>query len=108
MSLRLLAAGAALLLARTPAPAGEFPVSRLTDTAGRAHELAPAPGAKALAVVFLNPECPLCRRYAPTLNRLAGGLDPGAARFFGVVSGSSVTRAAAAKYADEFRLSFPV
>src|SRR4051794_23232371 len=98
MSHRLPLAGLALLLSLTPAAAGGFPVSRLTDTAGRAHELPPAAGVKAVALVFLNPDCPICQRYAPALNRLADA-DPKAVRFYGVVSGSSVTRAEAAKYA---------
>ncbi len=107
MSPRFAVAGLALLVSLTPAAAGGFPVSRLADTAGRTQDLAP-PGVRAVAVVFLNPDCPVCQRYAPALNRLAAEADPKAVRFLGVVSGSSVTRADAAKYAAEYKLTFPV
>lgn len=94
----------ALLLALTPAARAEFPLARAIDTRGRVRELPPA-GAAAVAVVFLDPGCPICQRYAPTLNELAA--TKGVA-LYGVVSNPTVTRAEAAGYADGYALSFPV
>ena len=93
-----------LALALAPAARADFPFTRALDTRGRVCELPPA-GAKAVAVVFLDPGCPLCQRYAPTLNRLAEGKGTA---FYGVVSNPAVTRAEAAKYAEEYKLTFPV
>src|SRR5829696_2738734 len=94
----------ALVLVLAPAARAEFPLGRALDTRGRVQELAPA-GAKAVAVVFLDPGCPLCQRYVPTLNGLAAAKG---VAFYGVVSNPAVTRAEAARYADEYKLTFPV
>ncbi len=80
---------------------------RLLDTAGKVHIIGESPKIKAIVFVFLGPECPLCQRYAPTLNKLVEGL-PASVEFYGVVSGTSATRAEAAKYATEYKLNFPV
>ena len=65
------------------------------------------PNTKATVLVFLSPSCPLCQRYAPTLNKLADGKDQGV-EFYAVVSHPSVTFAEAAAYAKEYKLTFPV
>ena len=97
-----------LLSMTAPAFAAEavsFP--RLLDTTGKAHSIGEAQKNKAVVFVFLGPECPLCQRYAPTLNKLVDGL-PKLVEFYGVVSGSSSTRAEATKFASEYKLNFPV
>jgi thiol-disulfide isomerase/thioredoxin len=86
-------------------PVGEFPP--LLDTAGAVHRIGEGRATKTVAVVFLNPDCPLCQRYAPTLNKLAGAKNP-AVEFYGVVSITSVTFRDAAKFAREYGLKFPV
>ena len=80
---------------------------RLLDTAGKPHSIGESPANKAVVFVFLGPECPLCQRYAPTLNKLVEGSSK-SVEFYGVVSGSSATRAEAAKFAAEYKLNFTV
>ncbi len=106
--MKRLLTGILLLASTAPAFATEpvhFP--RLLDTAGRPRSIGETPNGRAIVFVFLGPECPLCQRYAPTLNKLAEGLSK-SVEFYGVVSGSSSTRADAAKYAAEYKLNFPV
>jgi len=98
---------AALLLIPAASSAGDLHLPPLLDTTGNIHRINEGPGTKATVVVFLNPSCPLCQRYAPTLNALADGKDK-AVEFYGVVSHPSVTFADAAKYAKDYKLTFPV
>ena len=105
--MRPIALFAALALAMPTFAAEPMHFPRLLDTSGQPRSLGEKPKAQAVVFVFLGPECPLCQRYAPTLNTIAEGLPKGV-EFYGVVSGSSSTRAEAAKYAAEYKLSFPV
>ena len=83
----------------------QFP--RLLDTTGQAHSLGETPKVQAVVFVFLGPECPLCQRYAPTLNAIITDLPKGF-EFYGVISGAFGTRGEAAKYATDYKLTFPV
>src|SRR5260221_3530233 len=82
----------------------------ILDTAGVPHALRPNHDRAALVVVFLGTECPIANGCIPELNRQYAQLveaDSHAA-FFGVISDRSVTRAAAAKHAAQFKIKFPV
>lgn len=98
---------ATLLLLPLVASATPLHLPPLLDTAGKVHRIGEGRGTKATVVIFLNPTCPLCQRYTPTLNKLAEGKDKGV-EFYGVVSHPSVTFADTAKYATEYKLTFPV
>ncbi len=98
---------AALLLAPMIASAGDRHLPPLLDTAGNVHRIAEGRGTKATVVVFFNPTCPLCQRYAPTLNKLADAKGKGV-EFYGVVSHPSVTFADTAKYAADYKFTFPI
>jgi thiol-disulfide isomerase/thioredoxin len=98
---------AALLLLPLAAPAADLHLPALLDTGGTIHRVGEGAGTKTTVVVFLNPFCPLCQRYAPTLNKLAEGRPKGV-EFYGVVAHPSVTFREAAKYAADYKLAFPV
>lgn len=98
---------AVLLLGPLSASAADLHLPPLLDTAGQIHRVGEGPGTKATVVVFLNPSCPLCQRYAPTLNKLADGKGKGV-EFYGVMSLPSVNFADTAKYAADYKLTFPV
>lgn len=98
---------AALLLAPVVASAADLHLPPLLDTAGKIHRVSEGRGTKATVVLFLNPTCPLCQRYAPTLNTLADGKGKGV-EFYGVVSHPSVTFADTAKYAADYKFTFPI
>lgn len=96
------------LLLVTSAPAAErveFPP--LLDTAGGIHRVGEGPATKATVLVFLNPTCPLCQRYVPTLNKLAAGKNA-AVEMYGVVSNTAVTFKEATAFAREYGLKCPV
>jgi len=77
------------------------------DTAGKVYRLGEKSGTKAIAIVFLGPDCPISQRYVPTLNGIAKAL-PAGVELYGVVSQSTISFAAAEKYATEYKLAFPV
>lgn len=61
---------------------------------------------KVAAVVFLNPECPISRSEVAPLNKIAA--DTISPPVFGVISDPTVTRDAAAKFAKDFGVKFPL
>jgi hypothetical protein len=73
-----------------------------TDIEGHAVSL----DGKVAAVVFLNPECPISRSEVATVNKIAA--DAGEASVLGVISDPTVTRDAAAKFAKDFGVKFPL
>jgi mono/diheme cytochrome c family protein/thiol-disulfide isomerase/thioredoxin len=89
-----------------PAPPARF-LSAL-DLQGRAHHLTGGEADRAVALVFITTECPIAREYVPELNRLASQFAERPAKFFGVISDASISRAEAARFAQEFRIEFPV
>lgn len=97
----------ALLLAAHVSAADPVRLPVLLDTSGTPHHLGDHQGTKAVVLVFLGPECPLCQRYAPTLKALHEGRGAGV-EFYGVVSGESHARKDAAEYAKDYGLPFPL
>jgi len=82
----------------------------ILDTEGVPHSLQPNHDRAALVVVFLGTECPIANGCIPELNRQFAGLVKADSHvaFFGVISDRSVTRAAAARHATQFKIKFPV
>src|SRR5215469_5975784 len=74
----------------------------ITDVQGHAVSL----DGKVAAVVFLNPECPISRSEVATLNKITA--DATEASVWGVISDPTVTRDAAAKFAKDFDVKFPL
>jgi thiol-disulfide isomerase/thioredoxin len=95
-------------LLATPALFAE-PISfvPLLDTAGAIHRIGEGRTTKAVVFVFVNPECPLCQRYVPTLNGIAEK-KAASVEFYGVMSNATVTFREAAKFAKEYGLKFPL
>ena len=79
----------------------------LTDAAGREFDPADRGDAKAIVVVFLSFECPVSNSYAPTLSALAEKYKDRGLKLVGVVTGETEP-GSLAKWAEEFRLSFPL
>ena len=97
----------ALLLTAPVGAAEPVRLPLLLDTAGTAHRIGEAPDTKAVVLVFLGPECPLCQRYGPTLKTLFAGRGEGV-EFYGVVAGASHSRKDAIGFAKEYELPFPL
>jgi peroxiredoxin len=66
-------------------------------------------GPGAVVFVFLSSECPISKSYTSQLNEMAGQwAKTPAVTLYGIVSDSLLTRQAAAGFAKEFELQFPV
>jgi hypothetical protein len=96
LSLPLLVALAAPHAAPPPGRVEEF---ALCGPAGAVWRLSDARAARAVVVVFLNPGCPLAKRYAPRLAGLCREYRPQRVTFVGVLAGREPA---------SFDLPFPV
>ena len=97
---------AAIQVEASPIP----PLRFLTalDLTGQIHRIGNGEGYEAVALVFMNDECPISREYVPELNRLAKSLADKPVKFLGVIGERGMTRARAAKFQEEFKIEFPV
>ncbi|MBI1313817.1 redoxin domain-containing protein [bacterium] len=80
------------------------------DLTGQVHQLGPDVDRTALVLVLLSTECPISNSYISLLNRLHfewAQLDR-RVDLIGLISDSSLTRAAAVAHSAEFKLAFPV
>lgn len=60
-----------------------------------------------LLFIFLSPECPLCKNYAPVFNDVKKKFDESVA-MVGIIPGRTYTGAAVTSYASKYQLSFPL
>ena len=84
------------------------PQFRLRDTQGAVHTTAEWAGAKAAVVFFITIDCPIGNSYVPEMNRIREAYGPRGVVMWAVQADPTVTEAAVAKYATEYRYSFPV
>jgi peroxiredoxin len=80
----------------------------LPDLQGKPHTPAEWKERKAVVLVFLNTECPVCNFYAPELGRLAKALRAENVLLLGVHPDPYLTVEDARKHAEEYRLGFPI
>jgi peroxiredoxin len=109
--------GCCLTLAPKTAPSGNRTAAaskagcrRLNgiDVDGKLHRLGHGLNEAVVVVVFLSTECPISNCYVPTLNWLAKQYSRRGVEVYAVISDSSVTRAAAARYRRKYQLQVPV
>jgi mono/diheme cytochrome c family protein len=81
---------------------------QILDVAGTIHELGDTDGLAGTVFVFISSECPISRKYVPELNRLSDAAAEKRLAFYAVLSDASISRVDAAKFIDEFSVSFPV
>jgi thiol-disulfide isomerase/thioredoxin len=105
MLLRLISIGF-ILSACTAAPplTVDFALSG-GDSATFAESLA---GYNATVLVFLSPECPLCKNYAPTLREIAALAHEQNIGMIGAVSGNFHSDTAITRYLQQYELAIPV
>ncbi|KIC95654.1 redoxin domain-containing protein [Flavihumibacter solisilvae] len=56
-------------------------------------------------IVFLSPDCPLCKNYAPVLNKLKEDFDQ-QVNFIGIIPGAAYTQNEITAYSDRYKLLF--
>jgi peroxiredoxin len=81
---------------------------RLRDTAGTVHTGAEWAGRKAIVLFFTTTDCPVANSYVPEMNRIREAYASQGVSVYGVQAEVSVAESAVAKYAQEFRYSFPL
>src|SRR5690348_6054605 len=72
------------------------------DLNGRVVDLQSA-DQPATGIVFLAPECPICRKSIPRLNEITKKQT-----VIGIVSDPTLTRPTVKAFADEYKITFPV
>lgn len=78
------------------------------DLAGKTVSLVENERRAGTAFVFISSECPISRQYMPELNRIAAATASDMVPLYGVFSDRTVDRASAQKFAEEFKIDFPV
>ncbi|HUQ69989.1 MAG TPA: redoxin domain-containing protein [Planctomycetaceae bacterium] len=87
-----------------PAPAQ----SELVDIAGEIHHPFGDPQVRAVALVFLVPDCPIANSYAPELNRLLADYKPRGVRLFLIQVDPDLSLERAREHARDYQLRAPV
>src|SRR5262245_45119400 len=80
----------------------------LNDFRGQAVSLNQAGKDKAVVLVFLGTECPLCKLYAPRLAELAKQYEPKGVVFLGIDSNRQDSVTENASYARNHNHEFPI
>jgi len=100
-----LAAILLLLAAPVWCAAPEF---RLRDTAGAVHTGTEWDGKKAIVLFFVTTDCPVGNSYVPEMNRIREAYAAKGVAVYGVQAETSLEDAVVAKYAQEYRYTFPL
>jgi peroxiredoxin len=95
------------LLTMAAARGANLPKFSLVDTAGIAHADAEFKGAE-VVLFFITTDCPISNGYVPEMNRIAKEYGSRGARFFGVMTDTSVPVADVRKHVKDFGYVFPV
>ena len=84
------------------------PQFQLRDTQGGGHTASEWAGKKAVVLYFITVDCPVGNSYVPELNRLHEAYAARGVAFYGVQADPTVSQAAVAKYATDYRYTFPL
>jgi hypothetical protein len=84
------------------------PVFILRDLSGTEHRPFTSPGVRAVALVFVLPDCPVANGYAPEINRLCQEYTPRGVSFFLVQVDPDLGSREAGRHAREYGYSCPV
>jgi thiol-disulfide isomerase/thioredoxin len=93
--------------AATPADATNAPWS-LNDLAGKTHQPFDEPSTRAIALVFITPDCPIANFYQPTLRKLGGEFADRGVPLIMIHSDPEVTADAAERHVAKFEIAAPV
>ena len=81
--------------------------ARVVDVNGQVHRLGVSRGVSSFIVVFIDEQCPISARYAPTLNELSEQAAAAGLQFYGVFSSPLMKPAGARRYVSESRTTIP-
>lgn len=84
------------------------PHFQLRDTAGAVHTDAEWAHQKAILLFFVTTDCPVANSYVPEMNRIREAYAARGVGVYAVQAETTVADADVAKYAKEFRYTFPL
>jgi peroxiredoxin len=84
------------------------PGLRLVDTAGAVHTFEEWRGHPAIVLFFVATDCPVANSYVPEMNRIRQDYAARGVLFFAVQADTTISDSAVARYAKEYRYSFPM
>jgi len=84
------------------------PAFQLRDTQGGSHSATEWSGHKAVVLFFVTIDCPIGNSYVPEMNRIREAYAPRGVAVYAVQADPSVREAEVAKYAREYRYTFPM
>ena len=84
------------------------PQFHLRDTVGATHTQAEWAAQKAVVLYFVTIDCPVANGYVPEMNRIHDAYASRGVAFYAVQAEPSVAEPAVARYAKEYRYSFPL
>jgi Peroxiredoxin len=87
---------------------GSLPQFQLRDTTGANHSVSEWASHKAVVIFFVTTDCPIGNSYVPEMNRLREAYASRGVAFYAVQADPSVRDADVAKYAKDYRYSFPM
>jgi peroxiredoxin len=85
-----------------------LPQFQLRDTVGGVHTPAEWARQKAVVLFFITTDCPVGNSYVPEMNRLHDAYGGRGVAFYGVQADPTVAGDVVARYARDFRYSFPL
>ena len=80
----------------------------MRDTGGAVHTSAEWGKQKATLLFFITTDCPVGNSYVPEMNRLREAYGSRGVAFYGVQAETSTAPALVAKYARDYRYTFPL
>lgn len=99
---------ALVLLALLSAAAGAPLSFQVRDTQGAPHSPAEWAGHAAVVLFFVTTDCPIGNSYVPEMNRIREAYAPRGVLFYAVQAEPRTADSEVAKYAREYRYSFPL
>jgi peroxiredoxin len=88
--------------------ASSVPQFQLRDTQGGVHTQAEWANQKAVLLFFITTDCPVGNSYVPEMNRLREAYAARGVAFYGVQADPTVANDVVAKYARDYRYTFPL
>jgi len=84
------------------------PQFRLLDTHGAVHTFDEWRGHAAIVLFFVSTDCPVANSYVPEMNRIHDAYQARGVLFLAVQTDTTAADGAVARYATDFRYSFPM
>lgn len=100
--------GSASVSAPSVGPAAGIIDTRIHDLEGRLHRIGVDAAIGPVILVFVDPDCPISRRYIPYLKELAKQMAGERRSLYGVISDPMITASDARGFGRQYEVDFPL